>query len=131
MVRGVSPPLQRILFVDFLGAFLTCMVMMLAAAPLAAHVGIAASTLQVAGALLLPFVVFVLRTARSEVIPRSRVHAIVAFNVCWFFASVALMAWGTLTLLGTWIVCLQALLVVPLVFVEVRALRRAADTDPS
>jgi hypothetical protein len=114
--------LRRVLYADFLGALATVALMMLAAAPLSSHVGIPAWTLQGAGVVLIPFVVFVFRTARGEVVGRRRVLGIVAFNVCWALASVVWIVVGTLTELGIWIVAAQAALVVPLVALEIGGL---------
>jgi hypothetical protein len=119
--------LHRVLYADFLGALATVIGMTLAAVPLSSHVGIPAWALQAAGAALVPFVVFVWRTTRSDVVRRGRVYGIVAFNVCWMLASVVWLAVGTLTQPGMWIVGMQAAVVVPLVALEVDALRRAIE----
>lgn len=115
--------LQRILYLDFLGALATSLVMIGAAAVLAPHVGLTATVLRTAGLALLPFVGFVLATARAHADRRRRVYAIVAFNVLWLVGSLLLLALATITPLGTWIILLQALPVPALVFVELRALR--------
>ena len=116
-------PLQRVLYVDFLGALSTVVVMLCAAGALAPHVGIAASVLRSAALLVAPFVVFVLLTARSSTVRAGRVYGIVAFNVSWLFASGLLLVLARPTVLGTWIVVGQALPVLPLVFVELKELR--------
>jgi hypothetical protein len=115
--------LQRVLLVDFVGALATVVLLIAVAGPLSSQLGISAWALRAAGVALLPFVLFVWRTARSSAVPRQRVLGIVAFNLSWLLASVALLLLGSATPLGRWIIALQALLIVPLVFVELAALR--------
>ena len=114
----MNPSHRLILQADFFGALATVMVLVLAADPLAPHVGFPAWALRLAGALLIPFVVFVFRTARADAVQPRRVYGIVAFNVLWFLASIVLIASGLTTTLGAWLVAAQAALVVPLVLAE-------------
>jgi hypothetical protein len=119
----VTTPLQRVLFLDFLGAGITALVMIGAASALEAHLGVSADVLRAVGLALLPFVSFVLLTARSDSVHPPRVHAIVGFNLLWLVGSLVLLMLARVSMLGAWIVVLQALLVPPLVFFELRALR--------
>jgi len=121
---NMSPSLRRVLFVDFLGALSTVIVLIGAATPLAPHLGLSTTTLRAVGVLLVPYVVFVLQAARSNATTLARLRAIVAFNATWFLASMLLLALGTHTVFGAWLITLQALLVVPLIFFELRADRR-------
>jgi hypothetical protein len=122
----VTTSLQRILYVDFLGALTTALVMIGAAAPLEAQLGLPATLLRAAGLALLPFVGFVLLTARSSgAVHRPRVYAIMGFNLFWLVGSVALLALASVSTLGAWIIALQMLPVPPLVFFELRALRES------
>jgi len=119
----VRTPLHRVLFADFVGALATVVAMIALAGPLSSQLGIPVWALRAAGVALLPFVRFVWRTARSSAVPRQRVLGIVAFNLTWLLGSVALLLLGSATPLGRWIIALQALLIVPLVFIELATLR--------
>lgn len=121
-------PLQRVLFVDFIGALATVLVLLIGAAPLGPHLGLTPTTLRIAGVVLVPFVLFVLSTARSSPVSLPRARFIVAFNIAWFFASLLFLALANLSSFGAWLITLQALLVVPLVTLERRALRHQRHT---
>jgi hypothetical protein len=125
----MSTALGRVLYLDFLGALATVVVMIAAADLLAPHVSIASRVLRTTGAVLVLFVAFVWHTARSRAIRRGRVYAIVAFNLLWLLASVFMLTLGSPTALGRWIIALQALLVVPLVFLELQALFAANERN--
>lgn len=118
--------LRTLLYVDFAGALATVLVLILAAAPLAPQVGIGAAVLRSAGVVLVPFVLLVLSSARGNeaFFVRPRRRFIIAFNSAWFVASLLLLALGTLTVVGKWIVAAQAAVIVPLVGYELAALRR-------
>jgi len=119
--------LQRVLQFDAA----TCAAMgaglVLGAAPLGQLLELPISLLRTAGVLLLPFAALLLWTARNAQPRAAIVHAIIAANLAWAFASVAVLL-GEFVLpnaLGMAFMAGQAVAVAIIADLEAMALRRA------
>lgn len=120
--------LRNILFFD--GA--TCAAMgaalMAGARPLTGLIGLPASLLLSAGAILIAFAALLLWAGRQHPVPVFAATAIVLGNVAWGVASLLLVTEGpfALTAIGAAIVIAQALAVILLAAVEFLGFRRMA-----
>lgn len=120
MQQGFAHPgfLPRLLQVDGLATGATALLLVVGADMLAPLLGLPQGLLRIAGAVLVPFVVWVLLLSRRRPVPGPAVAAVVAINFAWVAAS-GWAAFGPVwqpTTLGVAFVCVQALVV--LVFAE-------------
>jgi hypothetical protein len=122
-----SPLLRRILTVDATVSGGFGLLMLLLAGQLVAPLGLPAALSRTLGALLLLFGLAVLALARRPAPPRAGVIAVVATNLAWVVASVALLlaGWIELTRLGSAFVLAQALAVAAFAALQVLGLERS------
>jgi hypothetical protein len=120
--------LHRALQADALMSGAAALLLLLGASVLEPLLGLPATLLRYAGAILVPFVVLVGFFATRSEISRPAVWAIIAANVGWTVASLALIVsgWVAPTLLGYLFVIVQAAAVAIFAELQLVGLRRHA-----
>lgn len=120
------PSLRTALALDAAASGAAGAVMLAGAGLLSPLLGLPATLLAVAGALLLPFALAVGLLARRTAPPRGLAWAVVAVNEAWVVASVALLVgpWVAPSALGVAFVVAQAAVVVGFAVLQALALRR-------
>lgn len=130
MSTNSSTFLQRVLWADAITSGAMGLLLVVAAGSLEGLLGLSASFLQVAGAILIPFAVFVAFVAPAVTVNPARarlgVWLIVALNAIWTVDSVLvlLLGWVAPTSLGLLFVLAQALAVLAFAAVEYAGLRK-------
>lgn len=126
--------LRKVLWADTIGSGVSVIFTIVGAALLADWLGISVWIPVVFGAVLIPWVLFLLRTVRREEMRPAEVAVIVVGNIAWALAA-AVLIWGfpsSLTTAGKWIVGLFSLAVLDLGIAEALGMRRlAASPRPS
>ena len=84
--------LRRALAVDAIASGATALMTLVGASPLAGMMAVPEQLLRYSGAALVPFVIFVAYTARSDVTTRGTIVAIIALNAAWVAASIVVLA---------------------------------------
>lgn len=127
MPQRTSSLLIKVLLIDAGLSGATGLAMFTAAGPLAELLGLPAGLLRWAGLALVPFAAFLLWLARQNPIPRGATLAVVAANLLWTLASVALLLSGRVapSLFGTVFTLGQAVAVAVLAEFQYLGLRRA------
>lgn len=121
--------LPGLLQVDGLATGATALLLLVGAEMLAPLLGLPSGLLRIAGAVLVPFVAWVLLLSRRRPVPGSAMAVVVAINIAWVAAS-AWVAFGPTwqpTALGVAFICAQALAVLAfaeLGWIGLRATRR-------
>jgi hypothetical protein len=125
-----STMLRGALFVDAAVSGATGLLLLLAGGWLGAQLDLPATLLRSAGIILLPFAAAVGYAASYDQLSRGAVQTIVAINVAWVVASIALLFTGQVSpnTLGIAFVVIQALAVAALADVQFMALRRAVSS---
>ena len=121
--------LRPLLWLDAVTCIAFGLLIAIAAGPLSELLGLPVPLLREAGILLFPFALFVLWVAmRTD--PARGTRAIIAANVAWVLASLALLAgpWVEPTAIGTAFVAVQAAAVAGIAILEAHALRRPLST---
>ena len=120
--------LRRVLILDAAVSGATGLLMSAGASVLEPLLGVPGSLLRMAGLALLPFAVGLLLIARQRPVGKASVLTVIAANVVWVAASVALVAapLAPLTSLGYAVVVAQALAVLGFAELQWIGLRRAA-----
>jgi len=115
------------LFADSVLSSVTGLILVIAAAPLAAPLGLAVGLLRWSGLILIPFAAFVARLGTRDRVQRALVFAVIACNTLWALDSVLLLLAGWLepTALGEMFVIAQAIIVAALAQLEFLGLRRS------
>lgn len=105
--------LHGALLLDAVATGATALLVLLAAGPLAALLGLPALLLRAAGLILVPFVALVVWSGLQSRPPALAVNAIIAMNAAWVVASIGLLVSGAVapTLLGYAFVIAQAAVV--------------------
>ena len=118
--------LRRVLYFDAASGALTGLLMTMASAPLAALTGLSTSHLMTAGLALFPVAAYMAYVGSRRPIPALGVKVIIAGNVAWVVASIAVMAGalGPITSFGTAFVAVQAAAVAVLALLETMGLSR-------
>jgi hypothetical protein len=126
--QGTRPFLRQILLVDAVVSGAAGLLMGLGATALQEWLGMPAALLRYAGWSLVPFAVGLVLLARREALPRGAVVAVIALNVAWVLASVAVLFARAIqpSALGYAFVIGQAVAVAVLAEMETVGLRRAA-----
>ncbi len=126
-----SSLLRKALLADTVLSGLTGLLLVLAAGPLAAPLGLPVGMLRWSGIILIPFAAFVARVRAQERIQRPLVFAIVACNALWALDSVLLLftGWIEPTLPGEVFVAGQAIVVAMLAELEFVGLRRSTGVE--
>ncbi len=123
--------LTRVLLIDAGVSGATGLAMSTGAGLLAELLGLPAGLLRWAGLALIPFAAFLLWLARQNPVPRGATLAVVAANLLWTGASIALLLSGRVapTLLGTVFTLGQAVAVAGFAEFQYLGLRRAGATN--
>ena len=105
--------LRRTLFLDAVVTGATALLLITAAGILAGLLELPATLLRYAGAILVPFVIFVVYVARQADVPRAAVATIIMLNLAWVLVSVWLVLGDQIRPngLGTAFIIAQALAV--------------------
>jgi len=128
---------RRTLFVDAATCVAMGLALVLLAQPLASYLGLGASLLEYSGASLLPIAAFMAWVATREApgaTPALRglgVWLVIAGNVAWIAASIALLVLAAPTALGYAFVIAQAVVVAVLVELEYYGVRRGDGPNSS
>lgn len=125
-----SSYLRRVLLLDAAISGMTGLLMWAGAGVLEPLLGMPGQLLRVAGLALLPFAAGLIVLARRRTVARGAVLAVIAANVLWVAASIAVVAapLAPLTSLGYAVVVVQALAVIGFAELQWVGLRRAAPT---
>lgn len=120
--------LRRALIADAVISGATGLLMLLGAGLLSSMLNVPAELLRYAGASLIPFVAFLAFVATRESLPRTSVWTVIALNVAWVAASVALLFVDRLdpNRLGVAFILVQAVAVAVFAEMQYVGLRRAA-----
>ncbi|SIR54656.1 hypothetical protein [Bosea sp. TND4EK4] len=123
-----SPLLRRALALDAIACAAMGALLAVAAAPLAAWLGLPAPFLRGAGLLLLPCAAVLVWLAIRQDVPRLAAFAVIAVNLVWITDSLLLLAggWFAPTGLGIAFVLAQAATVLALTAMEATGLTRSA-----
>jgi hypothetical protein len=126
-----TPFLQRVLRTDALISGTTGVAMLFGATMLEGLLGLPVALSRGAGLALLPFAVLVFLVSRRDPAPRASVVAVIATNVAWVIASLALVFAGRigLTALGSAFVVGQAVGVAALAALQYSGLQRPPWRD--
>ena len=126
-----STMLPRVLLFDAATCVAMGLGLALAAEPLAPVLGLPATLLRGAGLVLLPFAAALIALARSASPSAAALYAVVAANLAWALASVALVVVHLVlpTSLGMAFLLAQALAVAGLAALELAAFRLAAPRE--
>lgn len=116
-LRGFT--LKQLLIVDALTCLITGVLLVAAANPLAALLGLPQSLLFYAGIVLFPCAALMAGAARTQA--RGLVWIVILGNFAWALASVAVAVTFTLTAIGMVFVLVQAAVVAGLGWLELRA----------
>ena len=129
----VSPFLRWLLLADAASCIAMGILLLAAAGPLAALLGLPAALLEGAGIALLPFGAFVLWLATRERISRPLVWTVIVINALWVLDSVLLLLtdWVEPNLFGYAFVLIQAAAVAVLAELQYIGLRRTAPAAPA
>lgn len=122
----MSTFLRRALALDAVATGATALLLLAGGGLLAAPLGLPEGLLRGAGLFLVPFVALVGWSASRAVPPRPVVRAIIALNVAWVIASLALLVTGRVapSALGIAFVIAQALAVGVFAELQILGLRR-------
>jgi len=122
-----SSLLRKALLADAVLSGLTGLLLLLAAGPLAAPLGLPVGLLRWSGVILIPFATFVAWLRAQERVQRPLVFAVVACNALWALDSMLLLftGWIEPTLPGELFVAGQAIAVAVLAELEFVGLRRS------
>jgi hypothetical protein len=115
--RGFT--LKSLLVIDALTCFVFGLLLVVAAAPLAGLLGLPQSLLFYAGVVLFPCAA--LMTLAAKTLAKPLVAMVIAGNVAWVVASIALLSMFEVTTLGVAFVLAQAVAVSALAVLEWRA----------
>jgi hypothetical protein len=126
-----SPLLRRTLLVDATVSGVTGLAMLLGATALEEVLGLPVALARGAGIALLPFAALVFQLSRRQQVPRASVVTVIAVNVAWVVASLALVVAGGvgLTGLGAGFVLAQALGVAAFAALQYAGLQRSPWRD--
>lgn len=118
--------LRAALWLDAAASGVTGVLMLVGSDLLAGPLGLPAVLLRAAGLILLPYAGFVALVARRDVPSPGAVRAVIACNVAWVVASIAILAqgWVAPTVLGYAFVIAQAVVVGALAELQFIGLRR-------
>ena len=124
--------LRRALVLDAVASGATALLLIAAAGLIDGWLGLPVALLRGAGLVLVPYVAFVVVVARRARIEPAAVWCIIACNVLWAVASLALLWSGELapTGLGIAFVLAQAIVVAALGELQYLSLRRPASSAP-
>jgi hypothetical protein len=117
--------LRTILMADGVMSGVAGLAMALGAQVLGPLTGLPDSLLQVAGAALAPWTAALIWLARRHIVPRAGVIAVIAINIAWVLASVAVLFAFAPTTFGYVFVIAQAVAVGLFAELQILALRRA------
>ena len=122
-----SPFLRRTLIVDAYLTGASALLLVLAAQPMSAPLGLPVTFLLGAGISLVPFTMFLIYLLRRGDIPRAAVWFVVACNALWAVDSILLLfsGWVDPTIAGEVFVAFQAVVVAVFAEMQFVALRRS------
>lgn len=117
---------RRLLLLDFATGAITSLALLVAAAPLAALLGLSERLLVVSAIILLGYATLLLIMQRAERIPRVLAWTLIELNLLWVVASfaVAFGGWYTPTFWGKVVIVGQALFVLDIALFQLYAWRR-------
>ncbi|NGN40635.1 hypothetical protein G6N74_06125 [Mesorhizobium sp. CGMCC 1.15528] len=127
MTITVSPFLRNVLLLDAVASGATAILAMGGASFLSPWLGLPADLLFWSGAVLVPFVAFLVAASRRETLARMTLIDIIGINVLWVVASFGLLVSGLVapTALGIAFVSAQAVAVALFAELQFIAMRRA------
>lgn len=118
--------LQRILLADGVVSGAAGLVMILGGAWLSPILNLPGQLLLIAGFILLPWMAALIALARAETPSRAAVRAVIAINLAWVAASVAVLFVTAPSVFGYAFVIAQAVVVGVFAELQIIALKRAA-----
>ncbi len=121
-------PLRNILKIDAALSAVTAVTLLAGTHILAPVLGLETAFLRGAGLLLLPFILLVMLTARSDRPDETAVRLVVACNLAWSIVSIALLfsTWIEPSSFGIVFIVVQAVIVAVFAEVQIIGLRKSA-----
>ena len=127
MAPSSSTFLRRVLLADGALSGVSAPLFVFGAPLLQTFIGLPEAIVRYAGLILIPFAVFVVYLSRRDEISPAAIWSVMAMNVAWVVASVALLVTGSRPLLGSAFIVVQAIAVAAFAEMQYVGLRRAAN----